>query len=362
MIRDLCRRSPTWCAATLLALALMPTLAKYGSEPDRAVAGPDTARTSPRADRDTVRLVAVGDILLDRGVGRKIARHGPDYPFALIADRLRSADIAFGNLECPISASHVPVAKPFSFRATPAAASGLGRAGFDIVSLANNHTLDCTRAGLADTMAFLRSASPEGIAWCGAGMSGARAEDAAIVVRRGLRVAFVGFCDIVQDASYLRPDLPSVAQASKAGVLSTIRRARGRADVVVASFHWGIEYEPRPTRRQMALAADASRAGADLVIGHHPHVLQGLQRIPRQGRSPTLVAYSLGNFVFDPQRAPADRTAVLDATLDRSGVRDARLIPCRIVACRPLPVAGAKAGETLDRVEALSNELRMPRR
>ncbi len=309
------------------------------------------------AYRATVRLIAVGDILLDRGVGRKIAEHGPDYPFERVADRLRSADIAFGNLECPISASGVRVPKPFSFRATPESARGLSHAGFDVLSLANNHTLDCSRSGLTDTMRFLREEGRSSIHWCGAGPNARSAESAVVLSRGGIRVAFVGFSDIVQDSTYPRDDLPGVAQASHTAVRRAIRRARQQAEVVVASFHWGLEYEPRPTERQRALARTAALAGCDLIIGHHPHVLQGLERIGRPGSSPTLGAYSLGNFIFDTRRKPADTTAMLEVTLDRRGVRSARILPCRIIACRPVPLSGSAAAEVRRRVEALSREL-----
>jgi len=301
----------------------------------------------------TVTLVAVGDILLDRGVGRRIARFGPAYPFAKVADQLRRADIAFGNLECPISRDGVPVPKPFSFRADPDAARGVAPAGLDVVSLANNHALDCSRSGLTDTMAFLRG---EGIAWCGAGRNRNAALAPTVIERKGVRVAFVGFCDIVQDASFPRDDVPCVMGAAPADVRRSVRAAVAQADVVVASFHWGIEYYTRPTKRQRDLAACAAQAGADVILGHHPHVLQGLQWLKgRQGRR-AVVAYSLGNFVFDPLRSPAQRTMMLSVRLDRRGLCGVGITPCVIEECRPRPASGAEADAIVDRVAQLSAE------
>jgi poly-gamma-glutamate synthesis protein (capsule biosynthesis protein) len=301
-----------------------------------------------------VTLAAVGDILLDRGVGRRIAARGPGYPFAHATASLRSADIAFGNIECPVSDEGKPAPKPFSFRASRRAASGLADAGFDVLSLANNHTLDCGRSGLADTMAFLRT---EGIAWCGAGATASDAAAPRVLRRKGIRVALVGFCDIVQDASYPRSDLPGIAQASQDAVANAVRRARRMADAVVVSIHWGIEFTPRPTARQRALAVSAARAGADLVIGHHPHVLQGLQWVRRSSNRGALVAYSLGNFVFDPLRSPSNRTVVLTLSLGRTGVRDARVTPWVIDDCRPKPAPADIAAATLARIEELSREM-----
>ncbi len=307
-----------------------------------------------RPTDNAVQLVAVGDILLDRGVGRRISAHGPGYPLTAAAQSLRSADIAFGNLECPVSDRGKPAPKPFSFRASRDAAAGLVGSGFDVLSLANNHTLDCGRSGLTDTMAFLTA---NGVAWCGAGLSADDAAAPRVIARHGTRVAFTGFCDIVQDASYPGENLPSVARASRQAVASAVQRARRVADVVVVSFHWGIEYAPRPTERQRELAACAARAGADLVIGHHPHVLQGLQWLPRTTRHGTLVAYSLGNFVFDPLRPAAGRTVVLKVRLGREGVREANLTPWVIDDCRPRPAPPDIGAAMLARIGNLSREL-----
>jgi poly-gamma-glutamate synthesis protein (capsule biosynthesis protein) len=314
---------------------------------------------APRArPSSSVTLVAAGDILLDRGVGRRIARHGAAYPFSRAAADLRRTDLAFGNLECPISAEGRPVPKPFSFRAHPRAAVGLTYAGFDVLSIANNHALDCGRAGLTDTLAYLRDS---GIASCGAGPNLAGAEAPAILVRNGLRVAFVGFCDVVQDASFPRHDAPGVAGASPEAIRRAVGSAARRADIVVASFHWGIEYYTRPTERQRMLARCAARAGADVVFGHHPHVLQGIERVPgRRGRT-ALVAYSLGNFVFDPLRSPAQATMLLEVQLTAHGAGTVRILPYVIRDCRPEPARGADALAIRRRVEALSNEMELPR-
>jgi poly-gamma-glutamate synthesis protein (capsule biosynthesis protein) len=301
-----------------------------------------------------VTLAAVGDILLDRRVARRVARSGANYPFVHVTAILRQADIAFGNLECPVSRNARPLPKPYSFRASPETASGLAAAGFDVLSLANNHTLDCTRSGLTDTMAYLKRT---GIAWCGAGMSGAEAASPLLLHRNGLKVGCVAFCDVIQPATYARSDLPSVAPATESGVRRAVQSARARADIVIASFHWGIEYAPRPTARQKALARAAAASGADLIVGHHPHVLQGLEWLPgMQGRR-TLVAYSLGNFVFDAPRPAATQTVILEVTLGADGRHAARIRPCIIRNCRPVPASGKAAAAIIKRVAGLSAEM-----
>lgn len=301
-----------------------------------------------------VSIVAVGDILLDRGVRRHIERKGPHYPYKHVAPLLRQADVAFGNLECPITASGRPAPKPFSFRATPELAAGSSDAGFDVLSLANNHTLDCGRTGLTDTMTFL---AKQGIHACGAGKTGAEAARATVIVRRGLRLAFLGFCDVVQDASFPRDDIPGISVASVGRIRQATAEARAMADLVVVSCHWGQEYSPRPSHRQRELARAAASAGADLVLGHHPHVVQGLEWLPGPGGRRALVAYSLGNFVFDTERTDASRTMILVATLNRQGVIGATVRPYVLQACAPVPARPADRQAIMQRIAELSREL-----
>jgi len=302
----------------------------------------------------SVTIAAVGDILLDRGVRRQLDLHGALYPFRGVRRELRNADIAVGNLECPITSRGVPAPKPISFRASPRLAAGLSDAGFDILSLANNHTLDRGRLGLTDT---LRHLNAMGIAACGAGSTAEEAASPVVISRSGVRMAFVGFCDVVQDASYARKDLPTVADASPDAVRAAVKNASRMADVVVVSMHWGCEYQPRPTDRQRRLAHAAASAGADLILGHHPHVLQGLEWMPAPSGRAALVAYSLGNFVFDRERDGADLSMILRVTVTRRGVRRAEAKPCIIRACAPTPASDGPRQSILRRLQQLSQEM-----
>jgi poly-gamma-glutamate synthesis protein (capsule biosynthesis protein) len=316
------------------------------------------SRGSPSSPEETITLAAVGDILLDRGVGRQIERHGADYPFRHAAPILREADIAFGNLECPISESGRLVIKPYRFRAHPRVLDGLVNAGFDILSLANNHTLDCGRDGLIETMERLQA---RGVRFVGAGGTRAQAEEPVVLEAKGVRVAFAGFCDFIPEGVFLREDRASIAMASEEGVRRAVKRARERADIVVVSFHWGIEYRARPSPRQIELAYAAADAGADLVLGHHPHVLQGLEvrRVQTgSGQRNVLIAYSLGNFVFDPRGEEPSRTMILRVVLRKTGLVRAEILPFRLEDGAPRPAASAESAAILQRVAALSAEKR----
>jgi poly-gamma-glutamate synthesis protein (capsule biosynthesis protein) len=318
-----------------------------------------TAAEQRSAHTTTVTLSAVGDILFDRGVGVQIQRHGLDYPFQHTAKALSSADITFGNLECPLSKDSIKVSKPFVFKAKPETAQCLQQAGFDIMSVANNHSLDCGRTGLLDTMQALRQ---RGIRWCGGGTDMAAAEAPTILTVDGIRIAFVGFCQFLPEGVFLRDDKPSIAIATTERVRRAVIAARRQANVVVASFHWGIEYESRPSPMQRILAQVAIAAGADLVLGHHPHVLQGLQRVKSAipGRRNALIIYSLGNFVFDTPRQWDRRTAetmILRCTLSKQGVVAASVLPMTIQQCRPRATTKAEAAPILKRLTELSGEL-----
>jgi poly-gamma-glutamate synthesis protein (capsule biosynthesis protein) len=303
-----------------------------------------------------VTLTAVGDLLLDRGVGEKIQRWGFDYPFAPVAGALRAADITFGNLECPLSVRGTKVIKRYCFKARPDTVECLLKGGFDLLSLANNHTMDCGRTGLVETMQTLEH---QGIHWCGAGQTRREAETATVLTVRGLKIAFVGFCEFLPEGSFLRDDRPTIAFASEERVRRSVAAARAAADVVVASFHWGIEYDSRPDWRQKALARAAVAAGADLVLGHHPHVLQGLEVIPRPsrpGRAPALIAYSLGNFLFDRRTGPTLQSVILRCSLTSRGVVGAQIAPIQLDGMRPCPATALQSRTILARLALLSAE------
>jgi poly-gamma-glutamate synthesis protein (capsule biosynthesis protein) len=242
---------------------------------------------------------------------------------------LRRADIAFGNLECAVSRRGHPVPKEFNFRGRPRALRVAHRvAGLDVLNLANNHTGDYGRTAMLDTVRYIRRF---GMVAVGAGGSIRAARKPRIVRRLGLRIAFVGFSDIGPYSFGAGPRKAGTSLASAGAIRSTVRAARRRADVVIATFHWGIERHGSPTGRQVAFANDALRAGASAVIGGHPHVLQPIRRHRRR-----LVAYSLGNFVFSASSPGTQRTGILRLRLSTRGVEGARFRRAVIRDSRPV--------------------------
>jgi len=300
--------------------------------------------TPVAAGERVVELIAVGDVMLGRGVAAV-----PD-PLAAVAPWLASADLALGNLECVISQAGAARPGPYRLRAPLAAAATLRSAGFDLLSLANNHALDYDPEGLAETAARLQEA---GMTPVGAGADAAAAAQPVILEVNGVRLAFLAFnavCDPEDrpdEAGWTRAgwDLSS-APAAIAAARAPRPDGRGReADAVIVSIHWGYEYDLRsdPAQRDAALAM--LDAGAALVIGHHPHVVQGTAA----GRD-TFVAYSLGNLVFDQQQDETRYGLALRAFFDTGGLRAVQALPVQ-AGPRPRLMAPGEAATLLARVQ-----------
>lgn len=219
-----------------------------------------------------ITLLFAGDVMLSRSVDTLTQRAGtPNHPWQLVADETRAADLFFINLEAPFAPAGPYDRDGLNFRVRPAAVAGLTYAGVDAASLANNHIRD---AG-ADNVQYTQTRLDEaGIAWVLPGHP-------SYVTKRGVRIGFAGSSYTMGlDASQLRRDIRWLK--------------RRRADLVVVTMHAGTEYVPRPNQPQQTFARAAIDSGADLVVGHHPHVPQTVERY--RGRT---IVYSLGNFIFD---------------------------------------------------------------
>lgn len=268
-------------------------------------------------------LMAVGDIMLGRTIGEMIETIGPQAPFLDTADTLRSADITIGNLECPISDRGEPEPKTYAFRAPVAAGESLAYAGFDLVNLANNHSLDYGPQALSDTLEILAA---NGVQAVGAGMNAAQAYAPAFIEVDGLRIAFLGFVDVFPtDYDYRTweagPNQPGVAWAHEDRVREGVKAAKAEADIVIVLVHNGYELVEQIGSQQQLIAHAAIESGAALVIGSHPHVIQRIERY-QEG----LIAYSLGNFVFDNYLFPPNYSGILVVELTPQGVASYHMI------------------------------------
>lgn len=252
------------------------------------------ARRAPLIGDTSATLLFVGDLMLARGVEFYTEREGSGdfrFPFARASSTLRSADFTVGNLEHPISDRGRDQGSRYSLRAKPEAARALAEAGFDVVSLANNHIWDWGADALADTIAHLDAV---GIRHVGAGMDEAEANRPLVVEVKGQSVAFLAWTNLYPEGLEARGANPGVSRFRDTEATQQIRALASQYDLVVVLFHWGDEYQTRSSQAQQRIAQALINAGADLVIGHHPHVAQEIEQIGEGW-----VFYSLGNFVFD---------------------------------------------------------------
>lgn len=284
------------------------------------------AATVPPPQTQRITLMAVGDIMLGRTIGDLIQSAGDEAPFRNVSAIISSADIAIGNLECTISTRGEPENKTYTFRAPLEAAHSLRSAGFDLLNLANNHILDYGQEAFFDTMQAL---SEQDIAYIGAG-SAVSARAPHLVEINGLNLAFLGYFDIPIGAyDYTQWQAvgarPGIAWGFHHYISEDVKRARLEADIVVVMMHFGNEYAEVVSQAQIDSAHAAIDAGAALVIGSHPHLLQSLEEY-NEG----LIAYSLGNFVFDQFYDKANQTAILRVDISPAGIDSYELVPAQI--------------------------------
>lgn len=279
----------------------------------------------PAASEHLVEVIAVGDVMPGRGLD---GRHGI---FDHVAAELGGADLAIGNLEGVMAVDPTVMITPSLF-IPPRAAVSLVEAGFDLLSQANNHSLDAGPSGLVETARRLQEAGVQPI------------QSSSPLVRetRGLKIAFLAWNEITPADSH---------QSKETGLLQTLRAVRRSADVVIVLVHWGQEYQRHPSFAQRRLAVELLQAGADVILGSHPHVVQDLAMVKSENPEsrPQLVAYSLGNFVFDQGWDDTTQGLALRLSFDRQGLRAAQVLPLW-TAPRPRWMAPGEAAALLERI------------
>lgn len=310
------------------------------------------------ARKNEVTLAAVGDIMVGRKVAEAMQNQGPHYPFIHTAEILKKADITFANLESPLGLPDKEFQRYGLFAPNPEAIEGLKYAGIDIVSLANNHACDCDKPVLLDT---IKNLEQNKILYSGAGPNLEEARKPVIITKNGLRIAFLSYCDFSFIWSKLHPmfkasaDEPGIAPLENNYLAADIKRAKKMADIVVVSLHFGQEYKDLPSQPQMESARLAIDSGAHLVLGHHPHCLQGIEKY-KSG----VIFYSLGNFVFDLKREKTKTGLIMQCTLTPDGVKDIELLPIYISNSQPQVLEGAWKESVLKRIADLSRRIPLP--
>ncbi|CAH0117618.1 hypothetical protein PAE9249_00078 [Paenibacillus sp. CECT 9249] len=319
-----------------------------------AVDEPSGESEAPAAEAETedepIKLTFTGDVLLSGKIDKLMREHGYDYPYRYVAPIFQQDDLTVVNLETPVTERGTPaVDKMFVFKSSPKAIPALAEAGVDAVNLANNHILDQGVEGLFDTIDALDEAD---IKHVGAGKDADSAFRPVYFERKGMKIALLGFSRVVPEVSWKasakRPGVAETYDSTRA--VEAIRAAKEEADIVLVMVHWGEEKKDLPNKFQKTLAHQYIDAGADLIIGSHPHVLQGFEQYKGKW-----IAYSLGNFIFTKSSHPKTwETAIMHAECSKDGNISLRLTPYHAELGQAVPMDEETGKALLRRVSDIS--------
>lgn len=295
----------------------------------------------------TFDVAVAGDIILGRGVNNKMVAYNDYlYPYRKVRDEFLLADWRIANLECTITDLVPPPTDPstFTFITAKKAVDGLVYSGIQTVGLANNHA---DNGGVPAFLDMVQTLRERGLTTCGGGSTLAEARQPVIQTVKGVRVALLAYNEIPPGGPYATETSGGIAPIDVATLPQDLANARKQADVVIPFFHWGIEYTKDPTRHQQDVARAAIDAGADMVLGSHPHWIQGIESY--KGR---LIVYCLGNFIFDQDwSVPTQEGSMLHLYWRGTTLAGVRFVPYRIMdRCQPNLISHADATDIFDRM------------
>ncbi|RNC69635.1 MAG: CapA family protein [Desulfuromonadales bacterium] len=312
---------------------------------------------------DAITLSAVGDLALHAQYDEMIADQAPDYFFSEVAPILRRSDVSFGNLESVLSTMGSPnPAKRLCLRGNLVFARGLSDAGFTVLSLANNHSFDFGTAAFQDMCSLLER---NGIQWVGGGMNLAEARKPLVVECKGIKLLFLAYSAADTNGyNEADDDRPGVAPFDPALVIEDVTLNRDLADCIIVSLHWGEEFSHYPNPDQRTWARQIIDAGASIVLGHHSHVLQGIERY-KEG----VIAYNLGSLMMsgpsgDYRYELQDNnreSVILTFTITKEGVADVAITTTWLDSgLKSTICAGEKHRELMNKLDILSKKVASP--
>lgn len=300
-------------------------------------------------EHKTVTISIVGDILMDGSVRAQIDKNGVEYPWEMVKEYFQNDDITIGNLETSITTKGVKWEdKQFNFRSDPKNLKAMKEAGIDVLTLANNHTLDYGYEGLLDTLNHLANNDIKSV---GGGKNKKEAMEGIIIEKDGIKVGILSFSRVVPDVKWYATDkragIVGAYDPHVNHVITRIEEVKKEADIIILSIHWGIELSTAPRKQEIDLAKKLIDGGADVIMGHHPHVLQGVQIY--KGKP---IFYSLGNFVFGTKSEVTANTIIAQVNFVDKEINNIKIIPCSIVGGRPIPIIDDKR---LDKINYMNN-------
>lgn len=298
-----------------------------------------------------VTLVAAGDLMMSRYIGKVIKENGIDYPLGRISKYISGYDLAFCNLESIIGSVGNKQAfpdKPYNFLAATETVRIINKAGFDVVCLANNHAMDYGYSAATETFKLLKDNS---IGYFGIGPNLSEARKPCIKEIKGIKAAFLGYGIAHSSAYYAGYNIPGIAPVRLKEIARDIAALKGKVDYIVVSLHWGNEYVHYPSKAQRRIGHKIIDAGADIILGHHPHVLQGIENYKNK-----VIVYSLGNLLFDQKKHDTKYGALVAFTLSKAEGIKYQIIPLqRFETYFPGIASGSYAEEIYGMMEKYSS-------
>ncbi len=298
---------------------------------------------------ENISLIAVGDFLLDRNIGNRM-KETNDYHFPIenTKDILRSGDLTFCNIECPICEGAKIGITQVTFRADPETVEALTYGGFDVISLANNHTMDFGEDCLIKTFDYINEAYIE---YVGAGKNIQEARTPLIKEIKDTTIAFLAYndSDVVPSYYFASENSAGTNEMDISRLQEDIGKIKngeyGDVDLIIVSMHSGTEFTPIPNSRQTSFARAAIDAGAEIVLGHHPHAVQHIEQY--NGK---YIVYSMGNFVLDQMRwENCTKELLLNLSISKDKVTEVEVIPLRMKKfCETNVAFGAEKADILN--------------
>ena len=330
--------------AESLAVLIFGLLFLLGGE--NLIAGEET-------EAGTVKIIAAGDLMLGSWVEEVVHREGWDYPFRNIRGLLEDADIVFANLEAPFGRGGIAFEKAFTFRVSPDLVRVLPAGRINMVSVANNHIMDFGEEVLQQTLTVLRE---NGIRYAGAGRNLNEARRPAKIQVNGVKLTLVCYSLTFPEEFWASDTSAGTCFPYHTFFYDDIRKFKAESDLLMVSFHWGAELSRIPKKYQVDLAHRTIDAGADVILGHHPHVVQGMEIY--HGK---LIAYSLGNFVFGSYSENVKESILLELHYQAGKPMEYKIHPIRVynkeVEFQPQLLIGSEKEKFMEELQRLSLEL-----
>ncbi len=337
---------------SVLAIFVVGTYYLFQTAMDHANPNTQPAHDNTANQKTSVQLTFVGDIMMSGNVEKTLLANSYDYPYKHVSSLFLQDDITIANLETPITATGVAAQnKAYVYKSSPLAVPAMKNAGIDVVNLANNHSMDQGVPGLLDTFDAL---DENRIEYVGAGKDASRAYSPVFIEKNGIKIAILGFSRVIPETSWFAGDSQPGMAASYDPTLAVkaIQDANRQADLVVIA-HWGKERSDYPVDHQKELSRAYIDAGADLIVGGHPHVLQSFERY-----NDKWIAYSLGNFIFTRSNEPKTwETMVLQANCTKSGDCELTMLPFHAELGQAVPMNESNGAALLKRIESISESV-----